>query len=178
MAKLIYGMNVSLDGYATDADGGLDWTGGGGPEVHEFFMQLEANIGTYVYGRRLYETMKVWQDMPDDGFARHWRGRDKVVVSSTLAEVDTPRTTLLRSVDAAALEALKAEASAPLYIGGPTLAASALRAGAVDEVYLVTWPAVLGGGLRALPDGVRLDLELIEERVVAGSGVYTRYRVR
>lgn len=182
MARLVYGVIQSLDGYIADETGDFDWSAPEG-EVMDYVNALEAGTGTEIYGRRLYEVMKVWETL-DTGtpeeleWARQWRGRDKVVVSTSLNAVETSRTTLLRSLDAATLQRLKREANAPLTIGGPTLAASAIRAGLVDEFYFLTWPVVIGGGLRALPDGVRLDLSLVEERRFGNGVVATRYRTR
>lgn len=182
MGTLVYGMIASLDGYVADERGDFDWSAPD-EEVHAFVNDLDRDTGTAIYGRKLYEVMKVWQDIPDGDdaegqWARQWKGQEKVVVSSTLAAVDTPRTTLLRSVDAAALAELKAAASTNLTIGGPTLAATAIRAGLVDEYYFLTCPVIVGGGLRALPDGVRLDLELVDERRFGNGVVFTRYRSR
>lgn len=180
MGRLIYGMIASLDGYVADERGDFDWSAPD-EEVHAFVNGLDAGIGVDIYGRRLYEVMKVWQGVESDdtvegSWARQWKAKQKVVVSTTLAEVHTPRTTLLRSLDAAALARLKAESSTDLAIGGPTLAASAIRAGLVDEYYFLTSPVIVGGGLRALPDGVRLDLELVDERRFDNGVVFTRYR--
>lgn len=180
MGRLIYGTICSIDGYIADERGDFDWSEPDA-EVFEFVNELDAGVGVDIYGRRLYEVMKVWQSIEDDGtvegvWAAQWKAKQKIVVSSTLTAVETPRTTLLRSLDSAALAQLKAESSADLSIGGPTLAADAIRAGLVDEVYFLTSPVIVGGGLRALPDGARLDLELIDERRFGNGVVYTRYR--
>ncbi len=180
MARLIYGAICSLDGYIADADGQFDWSAPD-PEVHPFVNALEAQIGTSIYGRKLYEVMKVWQtfettDPAEQEYGRIWRGMDKVVVSSTLTAVETPRTTLIPRLDLATLARMKAEATRDLGIGGPTVAAEAIKAGLVDELYWLTSPMIVGGGLRALPDGARLSLELIDERRFSNGVVYTRYR--
>lgn len=181
MPKLIYGTIQSLDGYIADENGDFDWSAPD-PDVFDFITELDRGVGTDIYGRRLYETMKIWQDIPDDSaegaWAAQWKAKQKIVVSTTLADVATPNTTLLRSLDAPALAELKARASTPLTIGGPTLAAGAIREGLVDEYYFLTCPVIVGGGLRALPDDARLDLELVDERSFANGVVFTRYRPR
>ena len=180
MARLVYGTLCSLDGYAADVDGHFDWSAPD-PEVHAFVNTLEAEIGTSIYGRKLYEVMKVWETYEGEHAAEHdyarlWRAMDKVVVSSTLHAVDTARTTLVPHLDTAAIARLKAEATRDIGIGGPTRAAEAIRAGLVDEYYWLLSPVLVGGGLRALPDGVRLSLELIDERRFGNGVVYMRYR--
>lgn len=184
MAKLIYTGVVSLDGYHTDAEGGFDWAAPD-EEVHAFVNERERSVGTYLLGRRMYEVMSYWEtalDQPDQvaveqEFARFWLGVDKVVYSSTLAEATTGRTRIERRFDPAAMRRLKAEAVDDLSIGGPDLAASALRAGLVDEVCLYVAPVVVGGGSRFLPEGVRLGLDLVEERRFGSGFVFLRYAV-
>lgn len=185
MAQLRYWMNTSLDGCIADAEGSFDW-GEPDPELHAFFNEQERSLGTHLYGRRLYELMRFWETAPDQPdrppvqaeYARIWQAADKVVYSRTLAEVDTRRTELVRDFDAQDVARRKACADRDLSIGGAELAAVALRAGLVDEVGLVVHPVVVGGGTRALPRDVRLDLALLEERRLPGGVVHLRYRVR
>jgi dihydrofolate reductase len=184
VGRLHYSVICSLDGYIADADGGFDWAAPD-PEVHAFVNDLERPIGTYLYGRRTYDTMAVWQmmggpaaDPIEDDYAQIWRAADKIVWSTTLADVSTPRTRLERTLDPAAVLRLKAESARDLGIGGAALAAQLLRAGLVDDVHHLLQPVVVGGGTRALPDGVRLDLELVDERRFAGGVVYLHHRRR
>jgi dihydrofolate reductase len=184
MAKLIYFAIASLDGYINDEGGGFDWAAPD-DEVHAFVNDLERGVGTYLYGRRMYEVMRFWETLPEDDasavardFAGLWRATDKVVYSSTLAEVSTARTRIERAFDPEAVRRAKAEAAADLTVGGPGLAASAFAAGLVDELQLLTVPAIVGGGTRALPDGVRLDLELADLRRFTGGAVFAGYHVR
>jgi len=183
-AELVYSAICSLDGYVADAGGGFEWAAPD-EEVHAAVNDLERPVGTYLLGRRMYETLAVWQTMGGPGahpvevdYAGIWRAADKVVFSSTLAEVSTPRTRVERRFDADAVRELKRTATADLSIGGPGLAAHAIRAGLVDEYRLFVVPVVVGGGLRALPDGVRRDLTLVDERRFAGGTVLLRYRDR
>ncbi len=183
MAKLLYAAIVSLDGFVADENGAFDWSAPD-EEVHAFVNELERPIGTYLYGRRMYDVMKVWETMELDGeppvmrdYAELWRAADKVVYSRTLESVSTPRTRLDREFDPPAVAQLKADASSDITVGGPSLAGAALAAGLVDEVSLFFSPVLVGGGTRALPDGVRLDLELLDERRFASGVVYVRYRV-
>jgi dihydrofolate reductase len=185
MADLIFTAIVSLDGYVNDADGRFDWAEPD-EEVHAFVNDLERPIGTHLYGRRLYETMRFWETSPEPGegsavardYAEIWRAADKVVFSSTLESVDTARTRIERSFDPSAVLDLKATAGHALTIGGPHLAAHAFAAGLVDEVGLLVNPVVVGAGTRALPDGVHLDLALADEHRFANGVVYLRYRRR
>jgi dihydrofolate reductase len=184
MARLIYSAIASLDGYTADASGGFEWAAPGA-DVHAFVNDLEREAGTYLYGRRMYETMAVWETMDVSqepqvmrDYAEIWRAADKVVYSRTLAEAWTPRTRIERTFDPDAVRGLKAAAGRDLTIGGPGLAGHALRAALVDEIQLFLVPVVVGGGTRALPDGVRLDLELLDERRFPGGAVYLRYRSR
>lgn len=185
MAQLRYWINTSLDGYIADAAGSFDWTEPD-PELHAFFNDQERQIGTHLYGRRLYEMMRYWEtahEQPDQppvelDYARIWQAADKVVYSRTLAEVDTQRTELVREFDADDVAERKASADRDLSIGGAQLAAVAMRAGLIDEVGLVVHPVIVGGGTPALPPGVRLDLALVEECRLPGGVVYLRYRVR
>lgn len=185
MPTLIYLTNVSLDGYIEDASGRFDWSVPD-PELHQFFNDLTRPIGTFLYGRRLYDSMAVWETDPDlpvgnpitEEFATIWQAADKVVWSTTLDAPRTARTRVERTFDPAAVRELKATATRDLTIGGADLAAKALRAGLVDEVQLVIHPVIVGGGKPALPDGVRADLTLLDERRFAGGHVYLRYAVR
>jgi dihydrofolate reductase len=183
LAKLIYSAITSLDGYVADAEGRFDWSAPD-EEVHAFVNDLERTVGTHLYGRRMYEVMSVWENMPLEGeppamrdYAEIWRAADKVVYSRTLAEVASARTRIERDFDPEAVRGLKASAGADLGVGGPHLAARALAAGLVDECQLFLNPVVVGGGNQALPDGLRLELELLDERRFGNGVVYLRYRV-
>jgi len=183
MAKLIYSFNTSLDGYMKDEEGSFDWSEPN-EEVHTFFNELERTIGTSLYGRRLYETMRYWQDPPGlesadqyiRDYAAVWQDTDKVVYSRTLREPSTPRTRIESHFDPAAVRELKERADADLSVGGAELAAEALRAGLVDELHQVVLPVIVGGGTRWLPDGLRLDLELLDERRFSNGAVHLHYR--
>jgi len=182
VARLIYAAIASLDGYTADGDGNFDWAAPTA-EVHAF-NDLEREVGTYLYGRRMYETMAVWETMDVSGepevmrdYAEVWRAADKVVYSRTLAAPSTPRTRIERELDPAAVRELKARADRDIGVGGPGLAAHALRAGLVDEIHLFVVPVVVGGGTRALPDGLRQQLELLDERRFANGVVHLHHRV-
>ena len=184
MAKLIYGAMTSLDGFVADADGNFDWAAPD-HEVHAFVNDLERPIGTYLYGRRMYEVMTYWDTAPTDAdepevfsdYARIWNGADKIVYSTTIETASTPRTRIERAFDTGAVLDLKARANADLSIGGATLAADALRADLVDEVHLFLNPVVIGRGTPALPDDVRIELELLDEHRFGNGVVQLRYRV-
>jgi dihydrofolate reductase len=185
MGDLIYMTIQSLDGYVADERGEFGWARPD-DEVHAFVNDLTRTVGTFLYGRRMYEVMRVWE-RPDElprmtdatrDFAAIWRAADKLVYSRTLEGVSTERTRLEREFDAGAVRALKESSDRDLAIAGPGLAASAFRAGLVDELQLVVAPAIVGGGTASLPDGVRLDLELVEERRFDGGMAYLRYRAR
>jgi dihydrofolate reductase len=185
MAKLLYVLNVSLDGYIADEDGKLDWTAPD-EEYYSFINDLLRPVGTYLYGRRLYELMAVWETDPAAGpsfpaareFAEIWQAADKVVYSRTLQAAATTRTRIERDFDPEAVRRLKAAAERDLTVGGPDLGAHAITAGLVDEYHLFVWPVVLGGGKRFLPDRVRLQLELLDERRFGSGVVYLRYRTQ
>ncbi|MFC7447370.1 dihydrofolate reductase family protein [Rhodococcus daqingensis] len=184
MGALIYSSICSLDGYVADRGGSFDWAMPD-EEVHGFVNDLERPIGTYLYGRRMYEVMAVWESMagdPDPGigndFAELWCAAEKVVYSTTLRAVSTARTRLEREFDPAAIRAMKESSPRDLSIGGPTLAACALRAGLVDDVQLYLVPVVVGGGTPVLPQDIRLDLELVDEHRFAGGTVFLHYRTR
>src|ERR1700733_3063265 len=182
MARLIYSAIMSLDGYIADADGNFDWAAPD-EEVHAFVNDLERSVGTYLYGRRMYETMRHWEtaDMVAGrrsvslDFAQIWRAADKIVYSATLQAPETARTRVERDFDPDQVRELKA-ADRDLTVGGAHLAAQAIAAGLVDEYQLFTVPAIVGGGMRALPDRVRLDLALAEERRFGNGTVYLCYR--
>lgn len=185
MARLRYWINTSLDGFIADADGRFDWTEPDA-DLHAFFNDQERQLGTHLYGRRLFELMRYWEtalDLPDRPeveaeYAQIWQAADKVVYSRTLTEVTTARTELVGGFDVDDVRRRKEEAERDLSIGGADLAAQALRAGVVDEVGLVVHPVVVGGGTPALPAGLRLDLGLVEERRLSAGVVHLRYRVR
>jgi dihydrofolate reductase len=184
MGKLIYSALTSLDGYVADADGGFDWAAPD-DEVHAFVNKLQRPVGTQLLGRRMYDVLAVWETIdtgPEQApvirdFAEIWRASDKVVYSRTLEAVSTARTRLERGFDPEAVRAMKGDADRDLTVGGPGLAEEALRAGLVDEIHLFLSPVVVGGGTRALPDGVRLDLELLDERRFGNGVVHLAYRV-
>ena len=184
MATLIYVTNVSLDGCIEDAHGALDWA----PPDDDVFAATTAllrSVGTFLYGRRLYETMAVWETTPaiaersdlTADFASAWRAADKIVYSTTLTAVSTATTRLEHHFDQDLVEELKAETTSDLTIGGANLAAQAFEAGLVDECQLFVWPMLLGGGKPALPAGLRTDLELVDEHRFANGVVHLRYRV-
>ena len=185
MAKLIYIANVSLDGYTEDAHGRFDWTA----PIDEFFTfitDLVRPVGTYLYGRRLYETMAVWETQPAlavqselmADFANVWQAADKIVYSTTLPTVSTTNTRLERSFDADSVREIKASATSDLTIGGPTLAAHAFNAGLVDECQLFIYPVLVGEGKPAFPSDARVELELLEERRFGNGVVNLRYRIQ
>jgi len=170
MAKLIYSMIASLDGYVADEDGNFDWAMPD-EEAHAFANELERSVGTCLYGRRMYETMVAWETMDLTGeppvmrdFAEIWRATDKVVYSRTLATTSSARTRIERDFDAEAIRRMKVAAERDISVGGPDLAGQALAAGLVDECHLLIAPVLVGGGKRSLPDGVHLKLELLEQR--------------
>jgi dihydrofolate reductase len=184
MARLTYSAICSLDGYAVDAQGDFAW-GAPDEEVHAAVNDVERPIGTYLYGRRMYDVLQVWEtlDLTDASpatrdFAELWRAADKVVFSRTLDAPTTPRTRIERELDVDAVRRSADAADRDVSIGGPTLAASVIRAGLVDAVDLFIAPVLVGGGTRALPDGVRLDLELVDERRFASGFVQLGYRAR
>jgi dihydrofolate reductase len=184
MAKLIYSAIASLDGYVADENGKFDWAEPD-EEVHSFVNELSRPVGTFLFGRRMYEVLVAWENLQlaDQlpyirDFAEIWRAADKIVYSRTLEAVSSARTRIEREFDAEAVGQLKATADRDLAVGGPELAAQAFRAGLVDEVHLILAPIVVGGGTRALPDGVRQELELVDERRFGNGMVFLRYRTR
>jgi dihydrofolate reductase len=174
---------LSLDGYVADEDGNFDWAAPD-EQVHTLVNDLERPAGTYLYGRRMYEVMVVWEtmhtvaDQPPfiDDFAEIWQSADKIVYSTTLATVSSARTRIERAFAPESVRQMKAHAERDLTVGGPDLAAQAIRAGLVDEVYLIVAPIVVGGGTQCLPDDVRVKLELLDERRFSNGMIHLRYR--
>lgn len=185
MSKLIYSAVTSLDGYIADEDGNFNWAAPD-EEVHSFVNDLERSIGTYLYGRRMYEVMAFWEtahtaaDLPPvvRDFAEIWLSADKVVYSRTLETVSTARTRLKREFDPEAVRQMKALAGRNLSVGGPDLAGQAIKAGLVDEYHLFVTPIVVGGGTRSLPNDVRVNLELMDEHRFGSGTVHLHYRTR
>jgi len=185
MAKLIYAALTSLDGYVADEDGNFDWAKPS-EEVHVFVNDLERPVGTHLYGRRMYEVMAYWEtadtvaDQPPfvRDYAKIWKAAEKIVYSRTLAEVSSARTRIEREFDIDAIRQLKATADRDISVGGPDLAAQTIKAGLVDELHLFLAPVVVGGGKRSLPDDVRLEPELLDERRFANGVVHLHYRTR
>jgi dihydrofolate reductase len=185
MAKLTYSVITSLDGYVNDEDGNFDWAAPD-EEVHRFVNDLERPVGTYLYGRRMYEVMIGWETDPGIAaqspvardFAQLWQAADKIVYSRTLETPSTARTRIERAFDPEAVRRLKASAAADLTVGGPGLAARALEAGLVDELHLFLAPIVVGGGTPWLPDNLRVALDLRDERRFGGGMVHLNYRTR
>jgi dihydrofolate reductase len=183
MGKLIYTAITSLDGYIEDEEGRFDWAEPD-EEVHGFVNDLERGAGTYLYGRRMYETMVGWETDPTlaersplmAAFAEIWQAADKVVYSTTLDTVSTARTRIERAFQPDVVRTMKTRADGDLTVGGPSLAAHAFEAGLVDECRLFLVPVVVGGGKRSLPQGRRVNLELIEERRFGSGTVHLRYR--
>ena len=184
MVKLVYSAIASLDGYIADEDGNWDWSAPD-EEVHAFVNDLERPVGTYLYGRRMYDVMVYWETVavadeppPIQDYAEIWQAADKIVYSKTLETASTARTRIERDFDAEAVRRMQAEADRDISVGGPHLAAQALAAGLVDECHLFLAPVVVGGGTRALPDDVRLELKLDDLRRFGNGVVYLRYQVR
>lgn len=185
MARLSYAMIASLDGYIEDSSGSFDWAMPD-EEVHRFFNDLDRSVGRHLYGRRLYEVMLFWEDpdnlagMPDYvlDYGEIWRAADKVVFSRSLEAAQSERTSIEREFDPELIRRWKSEADADLAIGGAELAGLALRAGLVDDVHLVIAPVLVGGGKRALPEGIRQSLELVDTRRFASGFVHLAYRMK
>ena len=183
MAKLIYSAIASLDGYVADEDGNFDWAVPD-EEVHAFINDLDRPVGTYLYGRRMYETMVGWetdhtladQSLLMRDFAEIWQAANKIVYSKTLEAVSTARTRIERDFDPEAVRQIKASAGRDLMVGGPDLATHAIKAGLVDEYYMFVTPIVVGGGKQSLPNGARVKLELLDERRFGNGMVYLHYR--
>jgi dihydrofolate reductase len=182
MAKLIYSAIASANGYVEDAAGSFDWAAPG-DELLRFVNDLERPVGTYLYGRRMYETMRYWetaQTVPGQPssvreFAGIWQAAEKIVFSTTLASVPGTRTRIERTFDPGVVWQLKSATEQDMTVGGAELAGQAIKAGLVDELQLFLVPIVVGGGKRALPTGVRSDLELLDTQRFAGGAVYLRY---
>ncbi|MDQ1599894.1 MAG: hypothetical protein QOD68_1368 [Actinomycetota bacterium] len=185
MASLIYSAITSLDGYVADDTGAFDWAAPDA-EVHAAVNDLERGVGTYLYGRRMYDVMAVWETMPTGAdqsaetrdFADIWRAADKVVYSTTLEAARTPRTRVERSFDPTAVRELVATAEQDVSVGGSDLAGRAIAAGLVDELHQFVTPVIVGGGTAWLPDKVRVDLELLDQRRFAGGVLHLHYRTR
>jgi dihydrofolate reductase len=183
MAKLIYSAIASADGYVEDAAGGFDWAAPD-EEVLSFVCELERPAGTYLYGRRMYETMVYWetaQTVPGQPpsvqeFTSIWQAAEKIVFSRTLTTVSSARTRVERNFDAGVVRQLKTVSARDMTVGGADLAGQALKAGLVDELQLLVAPVVVGSGKRALPTGLRSDLELVDTQRFASGVVYLRYR--
>jgi dihydrofolate reductase len=183
VAKLIYSAITSLDGYVADEDGNFDWSAPD-EEVHAFVNDLERQIGTYLYGRRMYEVMAYWETAPTAGpsaeqdYARIWQAADKIVYSKTLQTTSTARTRIAHQFDPEAVRRLIVAAPQDISVGGPGLAGEAIRADLVDECHLFVNPVVVGGGNPALPSNVRLDLDLLDEHRFGNGVVHLHYRTR
>lgn len=185
MANLIYSAITSLDGYVEDETGAFDWAAPDA-EVHAFVNDLERSIGTYLYGRRMYEVMVAWETMPLTAeqppviqeYTRIWQAADKIVYSTTLETVASARTRIERAFDPNVVRRMKAGADRDLSVGGPALAAQALAAGLVDECHLFVTPVVVGGGTAAWPSHLRLDLDLLEHRRFSSGVIHLHYRLR
>jgi dihydrofolate reductase len=182
VGRLIYSAIASLDGYVADAAGGFEWAAPD-EEVHAAVNDLQMSIGTYLFGRRMYETMVAWESMETANepavildFATMWFAADKVVYSTTLEAPASARTRIERSFDPGRVRQLVARAPSDVSIGGPGLAAAAIEAGLVDELHLFVVPVIVGGGTALLPDGVRVDLDLLSERRFANGTVHLHYR--
>lgn len=185
MARLIYSAITSLDGYVADKEGKFDWAAPD-EELHTFVNDLERPVGTYLYGRRMYEVMAFWENtsffanQPPfiQDFARIWQAADKIVYSRTLGAISSARTRIERDFDPDALQRLKTRAERDITVGGADLAAQAIKAGLVDEYHLFITPILVGGGVPSLPNDVRVKLDLLDERRFGGGVVYLHYRTR
>jgi dihydrofolate reductase len=183
MAKLIYSAITSLDGYVADEEGTFDWSAPD-EEVHAFVNDLERQVGTYLYGRRMYEVMVYWETARGDltpveqDYARIWQAADKIVYSRSLEAVSSARTRVETDFDPESVRRLKSSASRDISVAGPHLAGQAIKAGLVDECHLFLNPVLVGGGNPALPGKVRLDVELLDEHRFRNGVVHLHYRVR
>ena len=185
MGRLIYSMLTSLDGYTEDEHGGFGWATPD-EEMHSFANQLASSVGTYLYGRRMYDTMVYWETVDVAGaeskverdWARQWQAAEKIVYSRTLDEPRSARTRIERKFDPDAIRRLKADAEHDIAVAGPQLAAHAMRAGVVDEIHMIVCPVIVGSGTRFFPDGLRLDVDLLEERLFGSGASAVRYGVR
>jgi dihydrofolate reductase len=182
MAKLIYSMLMSLDGYIEDEHGRFGWGAPGDAELHAYINALASSLGTYLYGRRMYETMVYWETahtLPEQppfvlDWARQWQAAEKIVYSKSLTAPRSARTRIEREFDPKVIRQMKADVNHDLCIAGPQLAAAAIRAGLVDEFQMIFCPVVVGGGKRFFPDDVRLDLQLLEQRRFENGAVALR----
>ncbi len=184
MAKLIYSAIMSLDGYVADEDGNFDWAAPD-EEVHSFVNEIERPVGTYLYGRRMYEVMVAWENMPladqptvVQDYAEIWRAASKIVYSKTLNTASSAKTRIERDFDPEAVQRMKATAGRDITVGGPDLAAQAMKAGLLDECHFFITPVVVGGGISSLPDNIRLKLELLDERRFGSGVVHLHYRTK
>jgi dihydrofolate reductase len=184
VARLIYTAITSLDGYVADKDGNFDWAEPD-EEVHKFVNDLERPIGTYLYGRRLYQTMVFWETAPDPGqpsfiqdYARIWQAADKIVYSRTLETVSSARTRIEKDFDVVAVRQLRSTADRDISVGGAELGGQAMRAGLVDEIHLFVAPVIVGDGKRSLPDDARLALELVDQRRFGNGVAHLHYRTK
>jgi dihydrofolate reductase len=183
MAKLIYSAITSLDGYVADEDGNFDWAEPD-EEVHTFVNDIERPVGTYLYGRRMYEVMVFWEtaltlsDQPAfmKDYAEIWQAADKIVYSRTLKAVSSSRAHIERDFEPEAVRQMKARTARDISVGGPELAAQAIKAGLVDEYHQFVTPVIVGGGNQFLPDGVRVKLQLLDERRFSNGAVHLHYR--
>lgn len=183
MAKLIYAGIVSLDGYFADANDKFDWAMPS-EEIHTFINDLERKIGTHLYGRRLYEIMTAWETMHTLAgqppivldYSAIWRSADKIVFSKSLKAVSSSRTTIQTEFDAEVVRNLKNKSERDLSIGGPDLAAQAIKAGLVDEYRLFITPVLVGGGKQFFPENVHLNLKLVEELRFGNGVVHLHYK--
>jgi dihydrofolate reductase len=184
VAKLIYGVITSLDGYVADENGNFDWAAPD-DELHAFVNDLERQVGTYLYGRRMYEVMVYWETAQTVGeqsavlndYADIWQAADKIVYSRTLETASSSRTRIEHNFDPGTVRQMKATASRDISVGGPNLAAHAIRAGLVDELHLFVNPIVIGSGNQALPNNVRATLELLDEQPFGRGVVHLHYRI-
>jgi dihydrofolate reductase len=182
---MVYAVLASLDGYVADESGNFDWAAPG-EDVHRFINELERSVGTYLFGRRMYEVMAVWQDFPDieqepeviREYAAIWQSADKIVYSETLTAVTTPKTRLERTFDPESVRTLVANQEQNVSIGGPTLAAHALRAGIVDDIHLFIVPHIVGGGTACWPAGTGFALDLVQQERFSDGTVYLQYSAR
>jgi dihydrofolate reductase len=184
MAKLIYSAITSLDGYVADVNGDFDWSAPD-EEVHAFVNDLERSVGTYLYGRRMYEVMVFWETahtLADEppvilDYAEIWQAADKVVYSTSLETVSSGRTRIERHLDPEAIRLMKTTVDRDISVGGPHLAAQTIEAGLVDELHFFLAPIVVGGGNPSLPDGIRMELDLVDEHRFGNGVVHLHYRI-
>jgi dihydrofolate reductase len=186
MAKLIYGMITSLDGYTEDERGDFGWATPSDETLHAYINELNASVGTYLYGRRMYETMVFWETallQPEHppvvvAWAKQWLAADKIVYSKSMSDVQSARTRIEREFDVTEVQRLKETSEQDITVNGPALAAQAIFSGLVDELQVIVSPVIVGGGKRFLPGGLRIDLELLEQHRFGGGVVALRYAVR